>query len=53
VWDYSEQQNYAYAPVDDLTRQTLIDVEIARTEAVTSQDFEQLKDVVTDLNHLL
>lgn len=48
-WSYVDDQSYTYAPVDDDTRQTLIDMEKQRDQAFKNQDYELLKALVKDL----
>lgn len=48
-WSYVDDNSYTYAPVDDDTRQTLIDMERKRDQAYKTQDYEMLKTIVKDL----
>lgn len=48
-WSYQDETSYTYAPVDDDTRQTLIDMERKRDQAFKVQDYELLKALVQDL----
>ena len=48
-WSYVDENSFTYAPVDDDTRQTLIDMERKRDHAFKVQDYEMLKALVKDL----
>lgn len=50
-WNHAEKdsQSYTYAPVDEETRTTLIDMERLRDKAFKNQDYELLKNLVRDL----
>jgi hypothetical protein len=50
-WNHAEKdsQSYTYAPVDEDTRTTLIDMERLRDKAFKNQDYELLKNLVRDL----
>lgn len=45
----NDPKSYTYAPVDDDTRLTLIEMERLRNQAFKNQDYEKLKSLVQDL----
>jgi len=53
-WNHAENDNqsYTYAPVDEETRTTLIEMERLRDKAFKSQDYELLKNLVSDLKRV-
>lgn len=42
-------KSYSYAPVDEETRRTIVDMERLRNNAYKKQDYEMLKSLVRDL----
>lgn len=50
-WNYAENdaKSYTYAPVDNDTRQTLMEMERLRDRSFKNQDYEQLKTLTQDL----
>ena len=52
-WSHADEDSYKFTPVDDESRESLIDLERMRDKAFQREDYAMVKTLTSDIKNLI